>query len=109
MRIIQILLCVIAIPLLIIGLYQFVNRYAEWQDSRVSKLHQQDKIDQLIKTRDELKRYIDELETNEFAQERLVRSLGYIKPGEVVYQIKTKQNMDQKKEDKSYLGGFIVE
>ena len=107
MRLIQILLCIIAVPFLVISLYQFINRYADWQNSRIAEQHHIEKIKELKKTRDSLKNYIKSFESNELAQERLARRFGYIKHGEIVYQIK-RETKAKKREDESYLGGFIV-
>jgi len=109
MRLIQILLCIIIIPFLLISSYQFINRYADWQDIRIAEQKHLDEIEKLKKQRNELKKYIKDLESDEFAQERLVRRYGYIKPGEVVYQIIPKTKIEDKsKTGKSYLGGFIL-
>lgn len=107
MRFIQILLCILAIPFLLISLYQFINRYADWQEVRALKQQNLDKLEELKKERDLLKEYIENLNSDKFAQERLVRRYGYIKPGETVYQIITKNKKD-KEDNKTYLGGFIV-
>jgi len=109
MRIIKILLCTIAIPFLTIGLYQFVNRYADWQDSNITEQNYLDRIEELEEKRDILQEYIEKIESDRFTQERLVRRFGYVKPGEVVYQIETKQRIDGKKEDESYLSGLLLE
>lgn len=108
MRFIQILLCIIAIPFLIISLYQFINRYAEWQEYRAIEQHHLDKVGKLKKERDSLKKYIDNLKSDEFAQERLVRRYGYIKHGETVYQIVTNKEREDKEDTETFLGGFIV-
>lgn len=110
MRLIQILLCIIAIPFLIISLYRFINRYADRQEIRVAEQHHLDEVEKLKKYRDKLKKDVEDLESDEFAQERLVRRKGYIKPGETVYQIIPKQKMEAKKEtDKDFLSGSIME
>jgi len=110
MRLIQILLCILIILFLIFCLYQFINGYAEWQESRVVEQHHLDRIKELEQIRDKLKKYIESLESDKFAQERLVRKFWYIKPGETVYLIIDKQKMEAKKEtDEKFLKGSIME
>lgn len=109
MRFIQVLLCIIAIPFLIISLYQFINRYADWQESRAIEQQHLDKVGKLKKERDLLEKYIEDLKSDEFAQERLVRRYGYIKPGETVYQIVNNKGPEDKEDIETFLGGFILE
>lgn len=87
MRLIQPWLSILAVILLLISLYRFVEGFQNWQEARQIKQRSLDELVALERERDRLKVRVEKLKTDELTKERLARRLSYIKPGEVVYQI----------------------
>ena len=87
MRVMQSGLSILALLFLFISLYRFVQGFQNWQEARAIRNHSFEELARLAQKRDLLKGRLEKLQTNELAKERLVRRLGYIKPGETVYKI----------------------
>ena len=87
MRFIQPWLSILAVVLLLISLYRFVEGFQNWQAARQIKQRSLDELVALERERDRLQVRIEKLKTDELTKERLARRLSYIKPGEVVYKI----------------------
>ena len=87
MRFIQPWLSILAVLLLVISLYRFVEGFQNWQEARQIKQRFLEELAALERERDRLKIRVDKLETDELTKERLARRLSYIKPGEIVYKI----------------------
>ena len=87
MRFIQPGLSILAVVMLLISLYRFVEGFQNWQEAREIKQRSLDELAALERERDRLKVRVDKLKTDELTKERLARRLSYIKPGEVVYKI----------------------
>jgi cell division protein FtsB len=87
MRVIQSWLSILALFMLLIGLYRFVEGLQNWQEARRIKQHSLEELAKLERERDLLKIRVEKLKTNEFTKEQLARRLGYIKPGETVYKV----------------------
>ncbi len=87
MRFIQPWLSILAVFMLLIGLYRFVEGFQNWQEARQIKRHSLAELAELERERDRLKIRVEKLKTDELTKERLTRRLSYIKPGEIVYKI----------------------
>ena len=87
MRLIQSGLSILAVFMLLISLYRFVEGFQNWQEARRIKQRSLDEVAALERERDRLKVRVEKLKTDELTKERLARRLSYIKPGEVVYKI----------------------
>lgn len=87
MRFIQPWLSILAILMLLISLYRFVEGFQNWQEARQIKRRSLEELSALEYERDRLKIRVEKLETDELTKERLARRLSYIKRGEVVYKI----------------------
>ena len=87
MRFIQPWLSILAVLLLVISLYRFVEGFQNWQETRQIKQRSLEELAALEHERDRLKIRVEKLETDELTKERLARRLSYIKSGEVVYKI----------------------
>ena len=87
MRFIQPWLSILAVFMLLVSLYRFVEGFQNWQEARQIKRRSLDELAALESERDRLKIRVEKLQTNELTKERLARRLSYIKPGEVVYKI----------------------
>ena len=87
MRFIQSWLSILAVVMLLISLYRFVEGFQNWQEARQIKRHSLDELAALERERDRLKIRVEKLKTNSLTKERLARRLGYIKSGEIVYKI----------------------
>ena len=87
MRFIQPWLSILAVLMLLISLYRFVEGFQNWQEARQIKRRSLEELAALERERDRLKIRVEKLETDELTKERLARRLSYVKPGEVVYKI----------------------
>ena len=87
MRFVQIALLILATPVLVLGLYRFVEGFIYWNQCRVIHQDYINEINKLKEERDQLQDYVKRLESDEFTQERIARKQGYIKKGETVYRI----------------------
>ncbi len=87
MRFIQPGLSILAVVMLSISLYRFVEGFQNWQEAREIKRRSLDELAELERERDLLKVRVEKLKTDELTKERLARRLSYIKPGEVVYKV----------------------
>ena len=87
MRFIQPWLSILAVVMLLISLYRFVEGFQNWQEAREIKRRSLDELAELERERDLLKIRVEKLKTDELTKERLARRLSYIKPGEIVYKI----------------------
>ena len=87
MRFIQPGLSILAVVMLSISLYRFVEGFQNWQEARQIKQRSLDELAALERERDQLKVRVEKLKTDELTKERLARRLSYVKSGEVVYKI----------------------
>ncbi|MFQ6039700.1 MAG: septum formation initiator family protein [Candidatus Poribacteria bacterium] len=87
MRFVQIALLILATPVLVLGLYRFVEGFIYWNQCRTIYQDYIDEIDKLKEEQDKLQDYVKKLKSDEFTQERIARKQGYIKKGETVYRI----------------------
>ena len=87
MRFIQSGLSILAVVMLLISLYRFVEGFQNWQEARYIKQRSLDELAELERERDLLKIRVEKLKTDELTKERLARRLSYIKPGEIVYKV----------------------
>ena len=87
MRFIQPGLSILAVVMLLISLYRFVEGFQNWQEARQIKQRSLDELAALERERDRLKIRVEKLKTDELTKERLARRLNYIKPGEAVYKV----------------------
>ena len=96
MRFIQPGLSILAVIILLISLYRFVEGFQNWQEAREIKRRSLDELAELERERDRLKVRVEKLKTDELTKERLARRLSYVKPGEIVYKIVPSSNMPRK-------------
>ena len=87
MRFIQSVLSVLAVVMLLISLYRFVEGFQNWQEAREIKRRSLDELAELEGERDRLKVQVEKLKTDTLTKERLARRLSYVKPGEIVYKV----------------------
>ena len=87
MRFIQPWLSILAVLMLVISLYRFVEGFQNWQEARQIKQHSLDELAELERERDQLKIRVEKLKRDDLTKERLARRLSYIRPGEIVYKI----------------------
>jgi cell division protein FtsB len=88
MRFVKIcLIILVALLVLLAGLYQVVQGFWRWQEAREVKQQYDDKIAELEDRRDQLKEYVEKLKTHPLTKERIARRIGYIKRGETIYKI----------------------
>lgn len=92
MRFIQPGLSILAVIMLLISLYRFVEGFQNWQEAREIKQRSLDELAALERERDRLKVRVENLKTDELTKERLARRLNYVKPGEIVYKIVSSSN-----------------
>ena len=95
MRFIQRGLSILAVVMLLISLYRFVEGFQNWQEARQIKQQSLYELAALERERDRLKIRVEKLKTDELTKERLARRLSYIKPGETVYKIVPAPESDQ--------------
>ena len=96
MRFIQPWLSILAVIILLISLYRFVEGFQNWQEAREIKRRSLDELAELERERDRLKVRVEKLKTDELTKERLARRLSYVKPGEIVYKIVPSSDMPRK-------------
>ena len=96
MRFIQPGLSILAVIMLLISLYRFVEGFQNWQEAREIKRRSLDELAELERERDRLKVRVEKLKTDELTKERLARRLSYVKPGEIVYKIVPSSDMPRK-------------
>lgn len=96
MRFIQPGLSILAVIILLISLYRFVEGFQNWQEAREIKRRSLDELAELERERDRLKVRVEKLKTDELTKERLARRLSYVKPGEIVYKIVPSSDMPRK-------------
>ena len=87
MRFIQSGLSILAVVMLLISLYRFVEGFQNWQEARDIKQRSLEELAELERERDRLKVWVEKLKTDELTKEQLARRLSYIKPGEIVYKV----------------------
>ena len=87
MRRFQLVLCVLAVPLLAASILNLSEEYQDWHEARQLQERSQDELKDLAVERDLLKEHVDKLKTDKLAKEQLARRLGYVKPDEVIYEI----------------------
>ena len=96
MRFIQSGLSILAVVMLLISLYRFVEGFQNWQEAREIKRRSLDELAELERERDRLKVRVEKLKTDALTKERLARRLSYVKPGEIVYKIVPSSDMPRK-------------
>ena len=84
-RFLRICLAAFLLVLLASNLYHTQQGFLNWHRAIAFRTDFQAKLKKLRQQRDDLKTRVAQLESNPLTQERLVRQLGYIKPGEKVY------------------------
>lgn len=78
----------IAIPILTLNAYRFVNGFKYWRQCRVIYQEYLTDIHKLQTRRDKLEKYVNQLTYDDLTQERIARKYGgYIKQGETAYRI----------------------
>lgn len=87
MRMFQVILCVLAVPLLAASMLNLADEFQDWQEARQLQEHSQNELKDLAVERDLLKDHVEKLKTDNIAKEHLARRLGYVKPDEVIYEI----------------------
>lgn len=87
MRIFQLVLCVLAVPILATNTLNLSEEYQEWQEAQQLQEHSQAELKDLVVERDLLKDHVEKLKTDTHAREQLARRLGYITPDEVIYEV----------------------
>ena len=87
MRIFQLVLCVLAAPLLAASILNLSQEYQDWQEARYLQERSQAELKDLVVERDLIKAHVEKLKTDELAKEQLARRLGYVKPDEAIYEI----------------------
>jgi cell division protein FtsB len=87
MRFIQSWLFILALVVLLVSLYRFVEGFQNWQEARQIKQNYLEELDAFKLKREDLKERVEKLKSDELSKERLARRLGYIKPGEIVYKV----------------------
>ncbi len=87
MRKFQLVLCVIAVPLLAASILNLSQEFQDWQEARHLQERSQHELKDLAIERDLLKAHVEKLKTDKLAKEQLARRLGYVKPDEVIYEI----------------------
>ncbi len=87
MRKFQVVLCVLAVPLLAASMLNLSEEYQEWREARRLQEHSQNQLKDLAVERDLLKDHVEKLKTDKLAKEQLARRLGYVKPDEDIYEI----------------------
>ena len=87
MRKFQLVLCVLAVPLLTASILNLSQEYHDWEDALYLQERSQDELKDLAIERDLLKAHVEKLKTDKLAKEQLARRLGYVNPDEVIYEI----------------------
>jgi len=97
MRIIQIILLLLAIPLFALSSFSFIEGFKYWRQSQEIQQSYVDEIKELKAKQDELFDYVKRLKNDDSAMEAIAREQGYIKEGETVYRIvSSMKNSSQK-------------
>ena len=87
MRIVQIILLLLAIPLFALSSCRFIDGFKYWRQSKEIQQSYIDEIEELKAKQNELLDYVERLKNDESAMEVIARTQGYIKEGEIVYRI----------------------
>ena len=87
MRIVQIILFLLAIPLFALSSCRFIDGFKYWRQSKEIRQNYAADIKELEAKRDRLFNYVECLRNDEFAMEAIAREQGYVKEGETVYRI----------------------
>ena len=87
MRIFQLILCVLATPLLAASALNLSEEYQDWQEARQLQQRSQDELQNLEMERDLMKTQVDRLKTDKIAKVQLARRLGYVKPDDAIAEI----------------------
>ena len=85
MRIFQLVLCVLGVPLLAASILNLSEEYQDWHEARQLEQRSQDELKDLAVERDLMKAQVEKLKTDTLAKEQLARRLGYVKPDDVIY------------------------
>jgi len=87
MRIVQIILLLLAIPIFALSSCGFIDGFKSWQQSKKIQQSFIAKIKELEAKRDERLDCVERLKNDELTREMAAREQGYIKEGETVYRI----------------------
>jgi cell division protein FtsB len=87
MRLFQLVLFVLATPLLVASAVNLSDEYQDWQEARQLQQRSQDELKDLEVERDLMEVQVEKLKTDELAKEQLARRLGYVKPDEIISEI----------------------
>ena len=87
MRKFQLVLCVLAVPLLTASILNLSQEYHDWEEALYLQERSQDELKDLAIERDLLKAHVEKLKTDKLAKEQLARRLGYVKSDEAIYEI----------------------
>ena len=87
MRIFQLILCVLATPLLVASALNLSDEYQDWQEARQLQQRSHDELQDLEVERDLMKTQVDRLKTDKVAKVQLARRLGYVKPDDAITEI----------------------
>ncbi len=87
MRIVQIILLLLAIPLFALSSCRFVDGFKYWRQSKKIRRSYIATIKELEAKRDERLDYVERLQNDELTREMVAREQGYIKEGETVYRL----------------------
>lgn len=78
-------LMALASALLALSAMSLVKDYRSYEMAREAKAKRLAERDALLVQRDAAREAVEKLKTDSLMRERLIRSMGYIKPGEKVY------------------------
>ena len=98
MRKFQVVLCVLAVPLLTASILNLSQEYQDWEEAQYLQERSQAELKDLAVERDLIKAHVEKLKTDKLAKEQLARRLGYVKPDEAIYEIANavaEENSDQ--------------
>ena len=87
MRLFQLVLFVLATPLLVASVVNLSDEHQDWQEARQLQQRSQDELKDLEVERDLMEVQVEKLKTDELAKVQLARRLGYVKPDEIISEI----------------------
>lgn len=112
MRVLRTVSALAALPVLLLTLFGvgthegLFEAYHTWQESKAVYQQALAHNEKLMAQRDEYGRQIERLRSDPLEQEWLVRSFGYIRPGEKVYRIIPSEG-ETAEPGKAYIGSMM--
>ena len=84
------MVCAVITVVISVQVYRIGSVFRYWYNNKEEKKIRIQEISELEKQQEEMNKELDNLKYNVRTNERLARSMGYVKSGEIVYKFKPK-------------------